>query len=563
MKTRGFARYRLHAARERRVITDVRVRTPILCLFLTALLVADEPSATDLFQRARKAEKKGHIAQAYLLYSEAAAKEPSNRMYWLKARALRTRAALESLVMPAAPVPDPDDQTDDADAAPDQEPFVPDPATIEDMLDSRRKLPPTELTPNDGTGDIDLRGDSKQLWEGVAKIFGLDCVFDGDYTPMRPMRFQLKSVDYRVAIRGLEAATGTFIIPLSGKIFLVAKDTPQKRTELQPRVAVSVPLPDSVSQQDFNQAVTTVQQAVGIEKISFDSQNKIVILRDTVGKVTVARALFQELLRPPAQVMVDLKLIEVTRNDMLTYGIDIPHTFTLNFLTSWLGNQFIPPANISGLLTFGGGKTLMGLGILTPSLVAQMSKSSATNLLESELRTTDGQPATMHIGEQYPVLTSQYAGPANFSQGGSVYTPPPSFQFVDLGLSLKVTPAVRTAIDATLDVDAEFKVLTGQSNDGIPVIANRALKSQVNLPLGDWAVIGGLLDVEDAYNITGIAGISQIPYLGPLTTVRTKTKNSDIILLLMRPRLVSLPPSEMAMPRAYRMGSETRPLIPL
>ncbi len=32
--------------------------------------------------------------------------EPKNRMYWLKARALRTRAALESLVMPAAPVPD-------------------------------------------------------------------------------------------------------------------------------------------------------------------------------------------------------------------------------------------------------------------------------------------------------------------------------------------------------------------------------------------------------------------------------------------------------------------------
>jgi general secretion pathway protein D len=528
------------------------------------LLVADEPSATVLFQRARKAEKKGHIAQAYLLYSEAAAKEPSNRMYWMKARALRTRAALESLVMPVAPVPDADDQTDDtADATPDQEPFVPDPATIEDTLDSRRKLPPTELTPNDGTGDIDLRGDSKQLWEGVAKIYGLDCVFDADYTPMAPMRFQLRSVDYRVAIHGLEAATGTFIIPLSGKIFLVAKDTPQKRTELQPRVAVSIPLPDSVSQQDFNQAVTAVQQAVGIEKISFDSQNKVVILRDTVGKVTVARALFQELLRPPAQVVVDLKLVEVTRNDMLTYGIDFPNTFTLNFLTNWLTNQVIPPASISGLLTFGGGKTLMGLGILTPSLVAQMSKSNATNLLESELRTTDGLPATMHIGEQYPVLTSQYVGPANFSQGGTVYTPPPSFQFVDLGLSLKITPAVRTAVAATLDVDAEFKVLTGQSNNGIPVIANRAVKSQVTLPLGNWAVIGGLLDVEDAYNITGIAGISEIRYLGPLTTVHNKTKSSDIVLLLMRPRLVSLPPSEMSLPRAYRMGSETRPLIPL
>ncbi len=542
----------------------MKVRTPIVCLFLTALLVADEPSAFDLFERGRAAEKKGHIAEAYLLYSEAAALEPKNRAYWAKSRALRTRAALESLVMPVAPVPDTDKQTDDAsDAAGDQEPFVPDEATPQDMTDARRKLPPTELTPNDGTGDIDLRGDSKQIWEGVAKIYGLDCVFDGDYTPTGPMRFQLKGVDYRVAIRGLEATTGTFIIPLTGRIFLVAKDTPQKRTELQPRVAVSVPLPDSVTQQDFNQAVTAVQQAVGIEKISFDTQSKTVIMRDTVGKVTLARALFQELLRPPAQVMVDLKLVEVTRNDMLTYGVDFPTTFTLNPLTGWLNSMILPPANIVGFLTFGGGKTLMGIGIMTPTLELQMSKSSASNLLESQLRTTDGQPATMHIGEQYPVLTSQYVGPANFSQGGTVYTPPPSFQFVDLGLSVKVTPAVRTASHATLDVDAEFKVLTGQSNNGIPVIANRALKSQVDLPMGNWAVIGGLLNVEDAHNMTGVAGLSQIPYLGPLTSVHNKTKNSDIILLLIRPRLLSLPPSEMSLPRAYRMGSETRPITPL
>ena len=87
-------------------------------------------------------------------------------------------------------------------------------------------------------------------------MFGLDCVFDGDYTPIESMKFQLKSVDYHVALRGLEAATGTFIIPLTGHIFMVAKDTPQKRTELQPRVAVSIPLPNSVTQQDFNQAVT-------------------------------------------------------------------------------------------------------------------------------------------------------------------------------------------------------------------------------------------------------------------------------------------------------------------
>jgi type II secretory pathway component GspD/PulD (secretin) len=283
-------------------------------------------------------------------------------------------------------------------------------------------------------------------------------------------------------------------------------------------------------------------------------------MRDTLAKVTAARALFRDLMRPPGQIMVELKMLEVTRNDMLTYGIDFPTLFSLNFLTSWLNNQLTPPTNISGLLTFGGGKTLMGLGFIAPALVAQLSKATSSNLLESQMRTTDGVAATMHIGEQYPVMTSQYVGPSNFTTGGNVYTPPPSFQFVDLGLTLKVTPSIRTIESATLDIDAEYKVLTGSAVNSIPVIGNRALKSTINLKMGDWAVIGGLLDVEQARSIAGLAGMTHIPYLNALTSTHTKTTNTDDILVVVRALPLSTPPSEIDPGRALRMGSETRPI---
>jgi general secretion pathway protein D len=538
----------------------VRIVAAVLCLlggsFVVAPIAADEPSAWELYEQGRAAEKAGHIAKAYIFYAEAAAMDPKNHTYWQRSQAIRTRASLEGLVMPEA-------TTATEDPAPDEPAFRPEEASARDMWDAARQGSPPELAPNDGTGDIDLHGDSKQVWQDLAKLYGLDCVFDADYQPTGQMRFRLKSVDYRAAMRGLEVVTGTFIFPLTSKVFMVAKDTQPKRTELQPRVAVSIPLPDSVTQQDFNQAVTAVQQAVGIEKIAFDTQTKTIILRDTLAKVTAARALFQDLMRPPAQVMVELKLIEVTRNDMLTYGIEFPNVFSLNFLTNWLGNQFTPPTSISGLLTFGGGKTLMGLGIVTPALVAQMSKATSANLLESALRTTDGNAATMHIGEQYPVLTSQYEGPASFTAGGTAYTPPPSFQFVDLGLTLKVTPAVRSLDSATLDVDAEYKVLTGDSFNGIPVIGNRAVKSTVNLRMGEWAVLGGLLDVEEAHTIAGLAGASRIPYLGALTSTRTKTGSTDQILLLLRPYPLSTPPSDVDPGRTLRMGSESRPITVL
>ena len=528
------------------------------------MLLADDPSAAELYKRGREAEKKGHMAQAYLMYSEAAAKDPNKRIYWQRSQAVRSRAALESKVTPEV-LASAGAETVDPDPDPDQvEPDLPpDDASLQDLADARKKMPPAALAPDDGTGDIDLRGDSKQLWTDTAKIFGLDCVFDADYQPIAPFRFQLKDVDYRVALRSLEAATGSFIVPLSGKLFLVAKDTPQKRTELEPRASVSITLPEAVNQQAFNAIVTAVQQAVGLEKVAFDTLSNTVILRDTVAKVTVARAMFNELMRPPAQVMIDLKFVEVTRNDMLTYGLDLPDTFSLTPLTNWLNNQISLPQNIVGLLKFGGGKTMFGIGIMMPTIVAEISKTTGSNLLQAELRSNDGQAATMHIGEQYPVLTSGYFGPASFTSSGTAYTPPPSFQFVDLGLTLKVTPAVHSLEEVTLDVDAEFKVLTAQSVNGIPVIANRVMKEMVTLQMGQWAVLGGLLDVEGAHSIAGIAGISRIPYLGPLTNMYTKTKSDDEVLVMMRPHLITAPPGAGASPRTYRLGSETRPITPL
>src|SRR5262249_1187676 len=49
---------------------DVRIRVSILtfALALAGVLPADEPSAWDLYERGREAEKSGQMAEAYLLY---------------------------------------------------------------------------------------------------------------------------------------------------------------------------------------------------------------------------------------------------------------------------------------------------------------------------------------------------------------------------------------------------------------------------------------------------------------------------------------------------------------
>jgi type II secretory pathway component GspD/PulD (secretin) len=347
------------------------------------------------------------MREAYLLYSQAAALDPENREYWLRSQSVRLRAEMEASLNPpktaAAPLPQ-----------------LP-PATAQDKADARKPLPPTQLAVEPGLKDFDLRGDARTLWEQVARSYGLQCIFDNDYKNRDAIRFELREVDYRTALHGLEAATGSFLVPLSDKRFLVVTDTVQKRAELEPVVAVEVRLPEAATQQDFTNMVNGVQQAMGIKVAAFDSANQTVILKDAISKALAARDMFENFTHPPAQVATEVRFLEVSRNDAITYGIGLPTQFPLVALTTLMHNT--PTVqNVAGLAAFGGGKTLMGLGVVSAELVAQMSQSSGRLLLDSFLRGVSGQPATLHIGDRYPVLTAGYfgsSGSAATTSGGT------------------------------------------------------------------------------------------------------------------------------------------------
>jgi general secretion pathway protein D len=114
----------------------------------------------------------------------------------------------------------------------------------------------------------------------------------------------------------------------------------------------------------------------------------------------------------------------------------------------------------------------------------------------------------------------------------------------------------------TLDLDSEFKLLSGGTVNGNPIISSRTLKSSVSLIDDEWAVIAGLVQRTDNRTVTGTAGVTPIPILGQIFQTREKDKESSEILILMKPRLINLP-GDQRITKELRVGSETRPFGPL
>lgn len=283
-------------------------RVAALCLATALGLSAAEPTASNLFKQGRKAERAGDVVRAYLFYSEAAAKAPNHREYWARSQALRTRAALAARPMPAPSPPET--------RPPEAEQTVSSPpsgVTAEDLEEIRRLRPPPELKATPGRKDFDLRGDAKAVFEQTARAFGLDVVFDGEFQPGPPLHIHIDAADYRQALHTLEAATGSFVVPLSARVFLVAKDTPQKRASVEPVVAVSIPIPEPVTVQEAQELARAIQQAMEIVKFAVDTNRRVVVIRDRISKVRPAQALFEQLARSRAQVAIDVQFLEVDK----------------------------------------------------------------------------------------------------------------------------------------------------------------------------------------------------------------------------------------------------------
>jgi type II secretory pathway component HofQ len=85
------------------------------------------------------------------------------------------------------------------------------------------------------------------------------------------------------------------------------------------------------------------------------------------------------------------------------------------------------------------------------------------------------------------------------------------------------------------------------------VISNKKYESKVRLVNGQWAVLAGLMTASDAKTITGLPVLSLVPLLRSNTVTRDRGQT----LIVLKPHITILPPTEFPTRRVYT-GTETK-----
>src|SRR5262249_42734380 len=140
-----------------------------------------------------------------------------------------------------------------------------------------------------------------------------------------------------------EAATSSFAVPITDKLILVAKDTRQKRNDVEPAVSVVVSIPQTITVQEAQELARSVQQVMEIKRFAIDSAHRLVVMNGPVSKIRPAQQLFNDLLTYRPQVTVELEFIEVSRSELRSLGLTVPSSFPIVPLTTVLHSQPVIP----------------------------------------------------------------------------------------------------------------------------------------------------------------------------------------------------------------------------
>jgi len=412
---------------------------------------------------------------------------------------------------------------------------------------------PVELEPvSDDPITLHMVEDTKVIYQAIGKAAGLNVIFDPDYTSKR-IPVDLTSVSLYDALRIVGTLSGTFWKPVTTNTIFVAQNNRTKRTDLDDLAVQTFYLTNVSQQNDANEILVALRNLLDPSlKIYLVASQNALILRATPSELILAEKLINDLDRTKAEVVVDVAILEVSRNFERTLGITLPTSFGLTpqysnaNVTTSTGTSTTTSTSSS---TTTSGLTLNTLGNLNATNFAVSLGGGTVNALLTDsdtrilnnprIRATDGQHSTLKIGSKIPVATGSYsAGAAITTASLGVQT---QFTYLDVGVNIDITPTVHYDHEVSLKLKVEVSSQTSTvtiSGVAEPVISQRVAEQVIQLKDGEPALMSGLLQNQDGMGISGTPGLSNLPFLKYFFSSRDKTIATDDLVFLIIPHIV-------------------------
>jgi general secretion pathway protein D len=394
--------------------------------------------------------------------------------------------------------------------------------------------------------------DSKNIYQAVGKAAGVNVLFDPDYTGKR-IQVDLTNVSLMEALRIVGTLSTTFWRPVTSNTIFVAANTRSKRTELDEQAVQTFYLTNAWQQNDLTDVQTAIRNILpNSHAYGVASQNAIV-MRGTPDELLLAQKLVNDLDKARSEVVVDIAVLEVSKNWQRTLGIAWPQSATVALQSPTASTSSSSSSSSTTSTTSTSTPTLFNLAHLnsndfavtigTATANALLTDSTTKTLQNPRIRSTDAQKATMKIGSRIPIATGSFQSGVGVA---AAVTPlaETQFQYIDVGVNIEMTPTVHYNRDVTMKIAIE---VSSESNnvtiEGVtePIIAQKKSEQTIRLREGEAAILGGILNQQDIQSWTGIPGLSSIPILKYLFGSKDHQITDDEIVFLLIPHVVRSP----------------------
>jgi general secretion pathway protein D len=439
---------------------------------------------------------------------------------------------------------------------------------------------PIRLEPSTGRATFHFTGDVRDLFTQLAAAYGMNAQFD-DSVKARTVVFNVDNVDFLTALELACKISKSMWVALGARQVLIAENSPENRKQYDRMVLETFVLPSDTSPAEVQELITTVKSMLDLKFVTSGQPLGTIEVRGPQEAVEACARLLKQLDNQKPQVMLDVRVFQISHQLTRNIGVHIPNTFNLynipaaalaglgaqniqqliNQLISSGGINQLGSTALSGLLsqlggqqnsifsqplaTFGGGMTFMGLSLDQFAAALSLNESWARSLENLSMRAGEATDAKFHLGERYPILNASYAPIYNSPQisqvlGNQSYVPPfPSVSYEDLGLNVNAKPIIEGDGSVTLQLEMQIRSLTGQSNNGVPIISNREYKGTVNLKDGEPAFVAGEISRTDTLSMTGIPGLGMIPLFNQAMVNNTKQEEDDELMVAITPHVLS------------------------